>query len=259
MFEQDPRHEQKPLSDLPVFGQNSQPRLNHSRWVVLGFYVGLSSLSGCTFSSSASQSLPPVAAETPSIGTASPVVDPPNLRWGDLIGVCEGQEATAAQPYQASVNSGDREIVFVHRDVSRDENYDLYDSHLLTRTWQPTQPEKARLVVCISENKRFELIESCSYKNGRHTLHRYRNTIEVELREANTGETLDTATFNSEAWDCPSQKPIGDEAAWNWSGQLPDAELYAWLKPYLNLTTTEDIPGRDRPPRKPMAHSASIQ
>lgn len=259
MFEQEPHYLKKHLADLPVSGQNSQPRLNHSRWVMLGFYLSLYSLSSCTFSSSASQSLPPVAAENPHQGIASPVVAPPSLQWNDLIGVCEGQGAIAAQPYQPEVNSSERHVVFVHRDVSYDENYDLYDSHLFTRTWQPTQPEKAQLVVCISENKRFEQIESCSYNEGRYTLNRYRNTVTVELREANTGQALENTTFNSDAMPCPENKPIGDESEWHWFGQLPDAELYAWLKPYLSSTTAENHPGRDRDFPQPVVHSVSVQ
>lgn len=257
MFEQDPHHLQKHLANLPISRQNSQLRLNHSRWVMLGFYLSLSSLSSCAFSSSASQSLPPMAAKSPHHAIASPVVAPPRLQWSDLIGVCEDQAAIAASPYQPEVHPTERHLAFVHRDVSYGENYDLYDSHLFTRTWQPRQPEKAQLVVCISENKRFEQIESCSYNEGRHTLHRYRNAVTVELREANTGQTLETTEFKSDALRCPEDKPIGDESEWDWFGQLPDNELYTWLKPYLTSTTAESHPRRDS--RPPIVHSVSVQ
>lgn len=259
MFEQEPQRLQKHLANLPVSGQNSQRWPNHSRCVILGLYLlSVFSLNSCTFSPSASQSLPPSTAETPQ-GTASPVVASPNLQWSDLIGVCEGQGAIAAQPYQPEVNSSERHVVFIHRDVSYDGNFNLYDSHLFTRTWQPTQPEKAQLVVCISENKRFEQIESCSYNNGRYTLHRYRNAITVELREANTGQAIEKTTFDSDAIRCPENKPIGDESEWDWSGQLPDTELYTWLKPYLISTASTHNPGRDRDFSQPVVHSVSVQ
>jgi hypothetical protein len=251
VFEQDQRSKKKHLDDFQAREEELSPIPSglgalHSQGALLGFCLILLSVGGCTFSASNSQPLAKAEAEIIVKTTASPVVNVPTVEWTDLVNVCQGQAAIAAQAYEPTLAPSTRGVVFVHRDISQDDRFHLYDSHIFTRTWQPTNPEHAELVVCISENKRFELLETCAYKSGRHTLNRYRNTIDVELRAAQTGEAIATTTLSSDAILCPATKPIGDEREWNWSGQLPDAKLYGWLKPYLDQVSTEDRPYRDR-------------
>lgn len=260
MFEQVPHPDRKPPTAVPASRQENRLNGDRPRSLALGLCLSFAGMSsGCTVSSSASPSLQSVAAPPQSAAIASPVVNTPQVAWEDLIGVCDGQGAIAATPYQSTDNTPQRNLVFAHRDVSQDEGFDFYDSHLFTRTWQPTQPDRVQLVVCISENQRYERLESCEYLTGRYQLHRYRNAIEVQLREANTGEILDTVTFDSEARRCPTTKPIGDDLEWHWSGQLPDRELYTWLKPYLHEVTVEQTTAGDRATEHPIARSTPTE
>ncbi|MEC4805070.1 MAG: hypothetical protein SAJ12_06240 [Jaaginema sp. PMC 1079.18] len=261
MFEQVPHPDRKPPTAFPASRQENRLTSDRSRWLAFGLYLSVASVSsGCSISSSTTPALPTAAAQTPGTNLVSPVVNVSTVEWDDLLNVCDGQGAIATDPYPTQDTPSQRNLVFAHRDVSQDESFGLYDSHLFTRTWQPLQPEKAQLVVCISENQRYEQIESCTYQKGRYTLYRYRNTIEVQLREANTGDILDQTTLSSEARHCPTHKPIGDEREWHWSGQLPDVELYAWLKPYLHEATSEKTTaGEDRPSRPPLARSTATE
>jgi uncharacterized repeat protein (TIGR02543 family) len=111
--------------------------------------------------------------------------------------ICEGLGIPQTTAYQGNE----------HPVVLLDSTGNKHDwSDELPIEWLPTVVEETQLVVCVEEEREIE-IETCHYHNGP-DITRYRYSLDVELREAKTGNIVAVTTLDG-TWprDCRPTEP----------------------------------------------------
>ena len=168
-------------------------------------------------------------------GGGGPDVERPHGKAGtvaidDLKPVCDGEPQPNAAPYEKSDEYAASVFYFERRhDAWR---YPGRRHGVTLPKWWTTweEPADAQLVVCVDLSDK-EKVDTCHYEGEGGGVYVYNAHVEVELREAKTGEVVDTMAFDKKApQGCPPVK-FGKEQ----EGIYPsyETELKDFLAPHV--------------------------
>lgn len=102
-----------------------------------------------------------------------------------LSGVCQGQGVSQAAEY----NKDDQEIspVVILNVEGKKHSW----TNKVPEEWRPLSVEDTELVACMDKKQQEDMIQDCDYNIGPN-VKRYQHFIGIELREAKTGNVIDS-------------------------------------------------------------------
>jgi|GEM_PF-5359861 len=119
--------------------------------------------------------------------------------------VCTGTPVEAAAPYQK--NSDTDRLLYAFYRPDKNDDYSFMEDYFgksVPETWRKDQEPGAKieLVLCTTEVAR-ELEEECEFKDKDYMLELYEVAYRVSLREAKTGEVIESTILEVSGGRCP--------------------------------------------------------
>ena len=135
--------------------------------------------------------------------------------------VCDGYGVDQAAAY--SDGAGYHPVVLL--DSSGDKH--SWTTGILAE-WCPASVADNELVICVGEERK-EVVEVCVYVDGS-DITRYEYSLDVELREAKTGETVASHTLYSRPRSCRDEER---RSTTKLGSPVSLQKLEDWLEPYV--------------------------
>ncbi|WP_425217798.1 hypothetical protein [Tumidithrix helvetica] len=159
--------------------------------------------------------------------------------------VClNGRPSPETLPNNKQMWGGSKKVVTAFVTKKPSSNFIKADLEYLPPQFMSSSPPNTALVICITENMKSKLLESCPYSiagtDKPFKLNRYRSELEIQLYESKTGKQLAKTTFAREANPCIQVYIPSSSSKGNSEDRFVEApnnefrqDIETWLKTYI--------------------------